>query len=374
MSSEIGVVLARTLAPHTINCITETLVFTLRPPVYTPTYIELHHSTIEESLEWVDSTLSTRPLSYVISNTFLPKQFDGDVQSESFKLSQQAVENSGYDPLYALNFARRYIQNSEIQKGGKLAAIKTKNPCPIYTYESLVALWTLLSNKEKFIHLLQENRTHQIPPLITLKIQKVGFTVSELCSKYGIVMNDFDTLPSDFYHPSIIHGVVHTYRVIINSLLIGHLSGHTREGILAMCGSTIHDMARYKDGVCKSHGAEAVKTKMPIFLPRFKRYEISQKELGYIEIAVTKHSCGTPKKEDEDYFVSAMLKDADALDRCRIGDLDIQKLRFEESQEIAWLCEFVCLKTLEMKDVSFKDFVNFVDNLEVWKKDWTFEE
>ena len=54
----------------------------------------------------------------------------------------------------------------------------------------------------------------------------------------------------------------------------------------------------------------------------------------------------------------AILKDADALDRCRIGDLDIKYLRYKESRHLVRTIEFIYRNTCrEYSDIPFKNFI-----------------
>jgi hypothetical protein len=62
--------------------------------------------------------------------------------------------------------------------------------------------------------------------------------------------------------------------------------------------------------------------------------------------------------KDSGYHVMAILKDADALDRCRIGDLVPEWLRYQESIRLIKDIEFIYGKTSSVnEDMEFDSFV-----------------
>jgi len=98
----------------------------------------------------------------------------------------------------------------------------------------------------------------------------------------------------------------------------------------------LHDLARTHDGVCHRHGADAV--------AKWRTSERLATHLGAIGVladqepavcrAVTLHCKPNryePPADDPDWPLVALLKDADALDRVRLGDLDSSYLRLPAS-------------------------------------------
>jgi HD superfamily phosphodiesterase len=163
---------------------------------------------------------------------------------------------------------------------------------------------------------------------------------TELLSEYGIDGKDFELKQSYFENVSFIHGIKHTERVMTHCLLIGKLIERRYEAFLAFCAAYVHDMGRSGDGYNTVHGRISAEKKLPFFTPLFRKYGVSDKELKYIESAVIQH-CVKEWSEngDDDYHVMAILKDADALDRVRINDLNPDMLRYEESKTLidkAW--------------------------------------
>lgn len=123
-----------------------------------------------------------------------------------------------------------------------------------------------------------------------------------------------------FDHKSFLHGTDHIYRVMVHTLIIGINEDMKKEARVAFFAAYIHDLARKHDGKCITHGEESAKEKLPLFSEFFLRQGISTDELSSIATAVKFHSKSHEiKKTHKDYIYTVILKDADALDRVRIG-------------------------------------------------------
>ncbi len=152
-------------------------------------------------------------------------------------------------------------------------------------------------------------------------------------------MADFDRkgflLKDDYFdHPSLIHGINHTYRVMFHVLRIGKATGLVRETLQAWCAAFVHDMARKHDGYCTEHGLWSAQRKFPQFKPLFVSAGVDAQGLEAIRLAVVNHSQRHEIDPDHPYYKTvALLKDADALDRIRIGEnnLKVEYLRFDET-------------------------------------------
>ena len=146
-----------------------------------------------------------------------------------------------------------------------------------------------------------------------------------------LLRNDMFTRP---IHDSI-HGIGHIYRTMIACALLAERLHMPRAGLLAFCGAYIHDLGRKWDGVDDMHGADAVKYHFDRFNALWDRYGLTEDERKMVKDAVTQHSTTEwMTTDDEGYDVMAILKDADALDRCRIGDLDPRWLRYQQSNAL----------------------------------------
>ncbi len=157
-----------------------------------------------------------------------------------------------------------------------------------------------------------------------------------------------------------IHGLGHIYRVMMGCALLGQLLNRPREGFLAFCGAYIHDLARLTDGCEPQHGQNAVDRSYPRFSHIWEKYGITDNERKMIHDAVIQHSGHQWQHPgDEGYEVMAILKDADALDRCRIGDLNPRWLRFRESHLLIHPFEHYYVKTRRInRAIRFRDFIH----------------
>lgn len=141
----------------------------------------------------------------------------------------------------------------------------------------------------------------------------------------------FNLLPDHFEHQSLLHGIKHTYRVMCHVLFLGRAINRDRETKLAFCAAFIHDMSRLHDGFCTMHGLRASEDKLPVFKEFFLSQGVNLYEIEEIKTAVRNHSEGFELPEDHPFRKTcSLLKDADALDRIRLGEknLDPSYLRF----------------------------------------------
>ncbi len=170
----------------------------------------------------------------------------------------------------------------------------------------------------------------------------------------------FNLNKSNFDQDSIIHGINHTYRVMCLVLYIGHAAGLKRDVLLAFCAAYIHDFARKHDGYCDQHGLWAAQSKLPEYDSFFKSIGIDEKEIEIISIAVKNHSESMELEAHHNaYNTTALLKDADALDRIRLGEdnLDTTFLRFNESLKLITFAKQLYFETRYIKICSFVEIL-----------------
>lgn len=177
-----------------------------------------------------------------------------------------------------------------------------------------------------------------------------------------------DSLDFVLYNPMFsrrvhapIHGIGHIYRTMIACALLGKALEKPREGLLAFCGAYIHDLARRTDGVEPEHGPNAAKYFSGRFQRLWDKYGLTPEECEQVRQAVSQHSTRELlRPSDAGYAVMAILKDADALDRCRLhhGGLNPDWLRYQESRRLIGFMEQICAKTRTVnRGLPFADFV-----------------
>jgi hypothetical protein len=141
-----------------------------------------------------------------------------------------------------------------------------------------------------------------------------------------------------FTHQSRIHGQKHVARVMIHAFLLLERIGRPEEKPALWAAAYLHDLARTHDGRCHEHGANALGklAAYPELQALFARGGLDPAWMPAIETAVTRHSRPAELAESHPHRrLTALLKDADGLDRVRINDLNPAYLRFPESRELA---------------------------------------
>jgi hypothetical protein len=151
-------------------------------------------------------------------------------------------------------------------------------------------------------------------------------------------MDILQPVHADFDHPSEFHGLSHTNRVMLHVLLLGHTGGLPPELIRrSYCAAAIHDQARTHDGYCIQHGAWSRESKLPPWTERFLKVGLADEELELVADAVEHHCIGELPIDHPSYSTLALLKDADALDRYRLGPngLNLRFLRHAHAADFA---------------------------------------
>lgn len=135
---------------------------------------------------------------------------------------------------------------------------------------------------------------------------------------------NFSIDPAWFDHPSTIHGKGHTVRVMI---LADRLFARAAEEGLPvterlhrslLTAALIHDLARTHDGLCFEHGARARQSKRHIAETHFLGFRLPDDEWDDIGRAVEAHARHDPPVPWPRGSLTALLKDADGLDRVRL--------------------------------------------------------
>ncbi len=135
------------------------------------------------------------------------------------------------------------------------------------------------------------------------------------------------------FNPRGIHGVPHTTRVLVwASMLAGALG---RQGAIRreelLWAASVHDVGRIDDGIDRGHGGRSaawVREKLVS-----ERPETESLDLEFIAELCIWHEI--PDQQIERLSLElVILKDADALDRCRIRDLDPTRLRLAKATQM----------------------------------------
>jgi len=143
--------------------------------------------------------------------------------------------------------------------------------------------------------------------------------------------------PSLFSHASTLHGQSHVSRVIVHAFRLIDATGWIEEAPRLWAAVYLHDLARTHDGVCYRHGGDAMKKfrALPEARALFVRGGVAADDYEAIKTAVVHHCL--PQELDRThphYRLTSLLKDADALDRVRLHDLDPRHFRNPEARRM----------------------------------------
>ena len=172
--------------------------------------------------------------------------------------------------------------------------------------------------------------------------------MSPLRNPIALRLRELVPPPGLFVHASTIHGQDHVARVMVYALLLLEETGMSEEAVRLWAAVYLHDLARTHDGVCHEHGRNAVLRldQLPEVRGLFARAGVQETDYPAIHTAVTQHSIPSELEATHRHYpLTALLKDADGLDRVRLGDLDPAYLRFPETHTLVPFAEELYAQT-----------------------------
>ena len=154
-------------------------------------------------------------------------------------------------------------------------------------------------------------------------------------------------------YSSRLHGIDHTRRVTFNARVLGILDNLSESEMrILLTASQYHDIGRESDDEDVEHGSESSKK----ILASGKLDQFTQEDKDLICFLIAEHS---KSKNDNEHSLSdisddkreeykkmlSYLKDADKLDRVRLGDLDPSRLSLETSKKLTLMSfqSFECI-------------------------------
>ncbi len=164
---------------------------------------------------------------------------------------------------------------------------------------------------------------------------------------YSHLLHAYETLDRSVLYESSLHGPGHIERVmLLGALIAWRVSLCDIDTQLLLTACSYHDIGRMHDGVDDDHGRRSAKKlrEMSHLIPPV----LTGYDLRILFAIITAHSLPSADKydigvryhiptEQKDRYLelAACLKDADNLDRVRLGDLEISHLRHEVSVDLA---------------------------------------
>lgn len=145
-----------------------------------------------------------------------------------------------------------------------------------------------------------------------------------------------------FFKPDGIHGVLHTKRVLLHTIILSQMEDLDEKDRLLLSNTALwHDIGRTGDGVVNEHGLNSVEKMKILAIGQ----ELLEEELSIIQYVIKNHcisdntALDNIQKEPIQDKVRArrmlkLFKDADGLDRVRINDLAIDYLRTDSAKKL----------------------------------------
>jgi hypothetical protein len=129
--------------------------------------------------------------------------------------------------------------------------------------------------------------------------------------------------------------------VLVHAFRLVEATGFINEMPRLWAAVYLHDIARHDDGRSPRHGADAWArlADLPAVRALFARGGVIDEDYPAIQAAVTCHSAGEPDPNGPFWQLTALLKDADGLDRVRLWDLDPARLRHPEARQMVGFAE-----------------------------------
>lgn len=172
-----------------------------------------------------------------------------------------------------------------------------------------------------------------------LTIDKVYEDFPELAEDY--VMEARYIKREYFLNPDSIHGLLHAKRVLLLAFIIGLYEGLDSDDMeVVLTAAKYHDIGRTHDNYDEIHGI--------LSFNKMLQLELVDKEMDDIHILqfIIENHCVDDERGLENLdnypiedkaraiYLYQILKDADGLDRVRLGDMDIKYLRLPISKKL----------------------------------------
>ncbi len=185
-------------------------------------------------------------------------------------------------------------------------------------------------------------KTHMLQILEKGKLDHVRSVKALRESPYMKILKPMlEGLDTEMLYESEIHGIGHVERTMLLGAIIALEQCFSAEmALMTVFACAYHDIGRQNDMRDQGHGKRSA-----LMMEDIKHPWFSDQMFKCIQAAVATHSesdrfidefadeFGVKEKNLETArTLCKALKDADGLDRVRLGDLDVSRLRFEESR------------------------------------------
>lgn len=201
---------------------------------------------------------------------------------------------------------------------------------------------------KKFNNIKSKNKVYQ---LNTFSYEKLIELMKErgTLEEFENELNNFDEINELMENKTNLHGINHIVRVLFNAYAIVTLENiNDRDKKIIIESAKLHDIGRISDGEDEEHGAKSAIKARDIL----KEKGMSSEQIDEICFLIKEHSIPKdknnehiqelPEKLRENYrYCLNCLKDADKLDRVRIGDLDFKRLSTDSAKRLIETSKYI---------------------------------
>ena len=202
---------------------------------------------------------------------------------------------------------------------------------------------------KKIIKLIKSNGKRK--QLDTLNYDKVIEQMKEngIYEEFESELNNFDRIEQLMRNKTNLHGINHVVRVLFNAYAVTTLENVNEEDRkIVIEAAKLHDIGRVSDGEDEEHGNQSAIKSRKILEQR----GFSPEDTDLICFIIKEHSLSKSKNEEhieelpeelrQRYkYCLNLLKDADKLDRVRLGDLDVKRLSTDSAKRLVGVAKDV---------------------------------
>lgn len=179
-------------------------------------------------------------------------------------------------------------------------------------------------------------------------------------------IEQFEVSDNDFTHESLLHGRLHTHRVMVWVCVLSEKLNLNGQGRLAFFAAKVHDLGRLTDGKEPGHGQRSADLCLGKYRGLFEDFGLSVSDDRIVSDAVRWHSrSDEPPAGCNGIEVINLLKDADGLDRVRLGtdEPDVKYFRYSLTQQFVKAARQLYEITEEKRNMSLREIAKLAFEL-----------
>lgn len=210
-------------------------------------------------------------------------------------------------------------------------------------FEKFKRIYEIIINSIKFNNKRKQLDTLSYEKVIELMKQKGTF------EEFESDLNNFEKIEELMRDKSNLHGINHVVRVLFNAYAVTTLENvNAEDRKIVIEAAKLHDIGRVSDGEDEENGNQsAIKARKMLEDKGF-----SAEEINLICFIIKEHSLPRTKNEKDIEelpealrqrykYCLKLLKDADKLDRVRLGDLDSKRLSTDSAKRLVGVAKDV---------------------------------